>query len=284
MATASTGALTITLANLVRRLADEFGDLVQLTATANGTTTTFLDTKNVNTGAEELTGREIYFTSGTNSGLARRITATTDSTGTLTFAAVTTSTATSDTADVFNKRGRGFLRAEYVRWLNRAIDRAWAVARIEALGTVSGTFSADDPEVTVPVALTEVFKVEWQDSSGLWNEVKKAPRWGSDGWTAIRGSGKVRIMGAPAWQANGRTLQVWGYARQDNLSADSDTCALDTDWVISWAAYHMAKSAVASGLKPELENTVMLMREDARMDEARLRRLRHPDTMAVRSV
>jgi hypothetical protein len=283
MATATTGVLTVTFDELIRRLADEFGDLVVLTATANGAVgkTTFVDTERVNTGTEDLDGREITFTSGSNDGLSRTITSSVDTTGTLTFAAVTAQTATSDTAEVTNKRGRGFLRAEYKRWINRAIDRAAGLAKIEALGTVSGLFSVDDPETTVPAALTEVFKVEWQDSNGFWNEIRKASRWGNDGWTAIRGSGKVRIMGAPARQANGRTLQVWGYARQDTLSADSDTCALDTDWVIAWAAYHMGRANLDR--KPELASTLMLMERDERMDEARLRRLRHPDTMSVRS-
>jgi hypothetical protein len=34
MATASTGVLTVTFEELIRRLADEFGDLVKLTASA----------------------------------------------------------------------------------------------------------------------------------------------------------------------------------------------------------------------------------------------------------
>jgi hypothetical protein len=283
MATATTGVLTVSFEELIRRLADEFGDLIMLTATANGAAdgTTLIDTQRINTGTEELTGREIYVTSGTNDGLSRTISATTDTTGTLTVAAMTGQVLSGVTAEVYNKRGRGFLRTEYKRWINRAIDRAAGLAKLEALGTVSGLFSVDDPETTVPAALTEVFKVEWQDSNGFWNEIRKASRWGNDGWTAIRGSGKVRIMGAPARQANGRTLQVWGYARQDTLSADSDTCALDTDWVIAWAAYHMGRANLDR--KPELASTLMLMERDERMDEARLRRLRHPDTMSVRS-
>ena len=52
MATAATGALTVSLAELVRRLADEFGDLIKLTATATGTTTTLIDTQRITTASD----------------------------------------------------------------------------------------------------------------------------------------------------------------------------------------------------------------------------------------
>jgi hypothetical protein len=282
MATATTGQLTVTYAELIRRLADEFGDLVMLTATANGNVgkTTFIDTQNVNTGTEDLDGREITFMSGTNAGLSRTITDTTDTTGTLTFAAVTAQTATSDTAEVTNKRGKGFLRSEYKRWINRAIDAAAGLALIEVKGTIGTAFSQSDSYITIPAALSEVFKVEYQGANSEWSEIKKASRWGNDGWTALRGEGKVRIVGAPAAYANGKTVQVWGYGRQDRLSADSDTCAIDTEWLIAWAAYHMAKSNLDR--RPDLAQLVMAWGNDMARNEGRLRRNRHPDTVAIR--
>lgn len=282
MATATTGQLTVTYAELIRRLADEFGDLVTLTATAAGNVggTTMIDTENVNTGTEDLDGREITFMSGTNIGLSRTITATTDTTGTITFAAVTGQVASGVTAEVTNKRGKGFRRSEYKRWINRAIDAAAGLALIEVLGVIPGTFSQSDGYITIPVALSEVFKVEYEGANDEWSEIKKASRWGNDGWTGLRGEGKVRIVGSPAAYANGKTVQVWGYGRQDRLSADSDTCAIDTEWLIAYAAYHMARSNLDR--RPELSQLVVDSKDTMMRTEGRLRRNRHSDTVGIR--
>ena len=154
------------------------------------------------------------------------------------------------------------------------------MALIEAVGTIATAFSQTTGYITVPASLSEVFKVEYQDANGYWNEIKKASRWGNDGWTAIKGSGIVRVVGPPAAYANGRTVQLWGYGRQDRLSADSDTCAIDTEWIIAYAAFHMAKANLDR--RPDLAQLVMTWATDMGRSEGRLRRSRHPDTMGVR--
>ena len=285
MATAATGKLTVTLAELVRRLADEFGDLVRITTTSAGDAggTTAIDSQAVNTGKEDLGGRQIYFTSGANNTEARTITSTTDTTNTITFIpAATAQVASGVTAEVYNKRGHGFLRDEYVRALNRAIDDAAGIALIAVVDTdaVPGNFDKDSPEITVDTQISEVFKVEHDDADGFWYEVRKAPRWGGDGWVALPASGKIRLTGKPAWDADGNTVQVWGYGRQAALSASADTVAMDPGWLIARAAFHLAKGNLDR--RPELGGLLMLYRDEAVRREGALRVIRHPDAAPVR--
>jgi hypothetical protein len=86
-----------------------------LTATANGSTTTFVDTQRTGTQTETLRGRQILFTSGSNLGTTKIITAFTDTTGTITWSGAITSTVTNDTAEIYNKRGTGWLKEDYDR-------------------------------------------------------------------------------------------------------------------------------------------------------------------------
>ena len=207
------------------------------------------------------------------------MTAFTDTSGTVTFAAMTGQVLSEVTAELYNKRGHGFRRAEYTRALNKAIDDASGLGLIEVFDSTGGTFDADSPEITLDVQFQEIYKVEYTDADGFFHEVKKAPRWGGEGWTGLTGQGKIRIEGQPGQLADGRTLQIWGYGRQASLSADSDTCALDTTWLIARAKYRLAD---ANGdRRPDLAGKLMLYRADAKDLEARLRKLRHADAMRV---
>jgi len=279
---AGAGGLTRTRAQLRRQIADRFEDLVMLTATANGSTTTLLDTINVNAGTEHFNGREILFTSGTNDGLVRRITGTTSSTGTLTFAAVTASTATNDTADVYNRRGRGFTVAQYNRAINNAINDAYPLGMIEVVATVTNpaAFDAETPEITVPASIIDVLELEYADSSGDYHVLPKARRRGGYGWFADPASGQLRLHGRVAASADGLVLRIHGLGRQDELSSDSDTCALSPEYIVARAAYHLALGAVDN---EDHAVRVNIFRDESERCRIKLRKMREPFAARVRS-
>lgn len=241
MGTATTAQLSQTLAQLRVRVADRFGDYVLLTATSNGLATSFIDTINVTTASEYPVGQEIVFEDGSK----RRVTGWTDTTGTLTFATLgaTTYTATGKTAALYNKRGKGFLSAQYDRAINAAINDAFPLGLIEVRGTISA-FDANTPEMTVPANMAFVKTLEWEDSDGLFHVIPMATRTSEYGWIADPGAGQLRLLGDPAWTANGFDLRITGFGRQDTLSSDSDTCLLDAEYVVSRACYHLALGAL----------------------------------------
>lgn len=241
---ASSAALTQTLQQLRRRLARELGDYTQLTATANGTTTTLVDTQRVTTATQDMKGRWLVPTNGTNNGLVRQVTSFTENTATIGFAALTAATATNDTFDLFNKRGKGFLPSDYDNAINDAINDAFPLFQIEQIATIGTAFDYEIPEITVPASFVSVHTVEYEDDDGYWQPVRKATRYGGYGWVADSAAGELRILGGMAQELDGLTVRVTGYGRQGTLSADTDTCAIPAEWLIYKAASALCLSAL----------------------------------------
>ena len=280
---ATSGALTRTLQKLRRDIADKLDDYVALTATANGNAgaTTLIDTYHINAGTEHFNGRDLLCINGTNAGLKRRITATVDTTGTLTLnSALTAQTLTNDTFDVFNRRGVGFPAERYTRAINNAINAAFPSAVIQVDATITGAFDADTPEIVIPAAVTEVITLEAQDSNGDWHVVPKARSRGGDGWFADPSDGGLRLHGARAWATDTLSLRVFGYGRQDELSAESDTCAIRPEFIVAHAAYHLALAAVGNN---EMSLRVNNLKKELDEQRIAISVLREPHTAKVRA-
>jgi hypothetical protein len=269
-----------TLAQLRRRVADRFGDLLMLTATGNGTTTTFVDTLNVNNGTDSCDGRQIYFTSGSNASDTSRITTTTASTGTLTFTPAQTSTATNDTAELYNTRNRGFLVAEYHRAINEAIEEANGLARVRTIETIAAAFDEDTQTIAMPSTLWEAYKVEFQDSDGIWTEIKKATTRGGYGWTAEPSNAVIRVEGNSAGFADGYTVRVHGFKEQDQLATDAAVCSFDGHAIVCIAAYRLCMANLS---KDSYYGSLLLtLRDEYERAKPRLRTPRPPGTVPVR--
>jgi hypothetical protein len=285
MATATTAALTVTLAELRRRVADRLGDWTQLTATGGGTTTTLIDALNVNAGAENANGRWVSAASGTagNIGHTARVTATTDSTSTLTFIpAFPSATAVGDVFDLFNFRGIGWSPAQYKNAINNAINDAFPLGLIELQSNVTG-FSSDPPgTITVPAAMHEVYAVEYVDGDGNRLRTIAAGATNGWGWSADAANGEIAITGWPASEADGLTLRLLGYGRQDALTAETDACALNAEYIVARACYHLTLGKIGSDSSyGQMVN--VFMNESQRL-RTRIRTIRKPGTRAVRSV
>jgi len=231
---------------LRQRVASLFDDITSLTATGNGTTTTFVDTFNVNTGAESFDGCEIHFTSGSNLDLDSRITTTTASTGTLTFTPARTSTATSDTAELYNRRNKGFRVQDYHRAINQAIEEYQGVALIPVIESIAAAYDAETQTFAIPSTTLEVHTVEFQDADGIWQKIRPARPRGGEGWTFEAASSVIRIEGDPAWEADGYSLRVHGYKRQDALTADTSVVPFDSTALVYTAAANLCLSKVGS--------------------------------------
>lgn len=280
---ASAASLTQTLAQLRRRLARELGDYTQLTCTANGTTTTLIDTQRVNSATQDMRGRIIVSTNGTNNGLQRVVTSFTDSTGTLTFAALTAATATNDTFDVFNKRGKGFAPSDYDAAINDAINDAFPLCLIEQVATITPAFDADaGGELTVPASFVYVHTVEYQDEDGYWHNLPRSSRHAGYGWTADAAAGELRILGAPGRSIDGFTVRLTGYGRQGTLSSDSDTCAIPAEWLIYKAAAALCLSAIDKD--PTYGPKVSVYEGRANGLRTRIRTLRKSGSELVRAI
>jgi hypothetical protein len=231
---------------LRQRVASLFDDLTSLIATGNGTTLTFVDTFNVNTGSESFDGCEIFFTSGSNDGLISRVTTTTAASGTLTFTPARTSTATSDTAELYNRRNKGFRVQDYHRAINNAIEEYQGVALIPVIEDISAAYDAEDQTFAIPSTTLEVHTVEYEDSDNQWQKIRPARPRGGNGWSFEAADSVIRIEGEAAWEADGYSLRVHGYKRQSALSADTDVVPFDSTALVYTAAANLCLSKVGS--------------------------------------
>ena len=269
-----------TLLQLVTRLASLFDDITDLTATGNGTTTTFVDTFNVNTGTESFDGCEILFTLGSNLGLVSRITTTTASTGTLTFTPARTSTATSDTALLLNRRNKGFRYQDYKRAINNAIEEFQGEALVPTIESIAAAFSADTQTIAMPATTLEVYKVEFLDPDNIYQEIRKATTRGGYGWTAEPEGSVIRVEGPPAWEADTYAVRVHGYKRQSALSGTTDVVAYDSTALVYTAAAQLCLAAVSKDQR--YGNMALTFQRLAEQNKNRVRIARQPGTERVR--
>lgn len=263
-----------------QRVASILDDIVEVEATANGTTLTLIDTFNVNAGAESFDGCEIFFTSGANDGETRRVTTTTPSTGTLTFTPEATATVAADTAELYNRRNKGFRVQDYHRAINHAIEEYQGIALIPVIEEIGIAFDAETQTIAVPATTLEVHTVEYQDSNDQWCEVRQAYPRGGQGWTAEPADAVIRIEGDPAWEADTYDIRLHGYKRADALTTDASVLPFDSTVIVNTAAYRLALSGVSRDSK--YGAMVITLKQDMIVAQSRIRDVRKNGTQRVR--
>ncbi len=280
------GAFSIPLSDLRRRVLRRLGDGGEiLTATSNGTTTTFIDALNVSSAAENRDGQFITPLTGTagNIGKTARVTTTTDASNRLTFTpAFPFATAVGDVIETTNYRGIGFRPDQIVNAINDAINDAYPLGLIEVSADVNG-FNADPPgTVVVPLNMREVYDVAFIDSAGYSRPLRIASRTNRYGVSFDAVAGTINIAGVPAIDANNNVLRLFGYARQPALALDSDVCLLNAEYIVSRACYHLALAKISSD--PSYGQMVSVFLKESEMLRSRVRTQRKPGTTLVRSI
>lgn len=267
-----------TFLQLVTRLANDLDDLVELAATTNGTTTTFVDTVNINANTRSYEGWEFWGTSAPNAGVVATVDGISVSTIVLTPAM--TSTQSGNTAILVNKLGRGFRIQDYKRAINAAITDFNGVGRIETIETIVAAFDASDGTIAVPATMAECYRVEYQDADGIWCEIRKATPLGGYGWTAEPANAVIRIEGNAGWNADGYAVRLHGYKFQDALSAQTDVCYFDPSGIVARAAYYLLKG----GTQRNSDNAskVLLYQEESEKMLRRAKVTRKSGTVTVR--
>lgn len=229
-----------------RRIGRLFGDMLLLTATGNGTTTTFVDAINLARDDAIMVGRQLYFSGGTatNLGLTRRVTDNVKSTTTLTFTpAAAHTTATNDVAEIWNTREIGATLAEVHENINYAIadvaDLATTAAAYEP-----GAFDYDDPVVSLPDDWLFFGGVSWLDLTGVWHRIGPAD------YRIDKVNRTVELRNRPRSLANGMSLRLWGYTIPGDLDADTDVTSVNPEWLAYQAAAKLALAIAPRAIDP----------------------------------
>lgn len=220
-----------TLQTLRRGVGGLTGDLDILTATDAGSTSTFVDALNLAVENNSFAGRLGYFSGGTAGNLYRtvRIESNTKGTTQLTFTpTVPSSTATGDTLELYNRDGQGPTVGEIHNAINRCIAFVAESVLTEVLDTAD-TFDVDAPTLDVPSTWRRVIAVEYQDDLDDWHAIPPADL------LADPVNRTMRIDHWPRVLADTRQVRLRGYTIAGALAADTDSTAVDAEWLI-WEA------------------------------------------------
>ena len=153
------GELTATRGELRRSVAQLLGDLIEVTATDNGTTATFTDIVRLGTQIESPKHGDIVFTSGGNAGEIRRITNADLATGTIEFDLLPNQVLAGDTAEIHNINAKGWPVYEKHNAIDQAQQAAWPAYKEPITVPLTDLFSLTEPVLSVPEDMTHVVGV-----------------------------------------------------------------------------------------------------------------------------
>jgi hypothetical protein len=218
---------------LRRMIGNTLGDVTVLTATADGTTTRLNDTVRLSGSIEIPLNRGLIFTSGANIGIERRVTTSDMSVGYVDFAAVTAATATGDTAEMYNFRGRGWRIPELHDALNDAMLYAsppyWEPYSV----AVAAVFNSTTGLLTIPATIQLVYAIQYQDADTFWHPVPSASSRYGQGWTVNLQSGVIDVRGTSI--PNGAAVRLEGFKKPTALTIETSTTNINPQWLVNKA-------------------------------------------------
>lgn len=212
-----------------RRVGAKLGDFVLLTATANGSTTTFTDAIRLRSSAR-YEGRTALFASGANDGLERFVSGS--SSTTLTVATLTAATVIGDSCELWNERTKGWTPTEVNDALDTAIADAAAIGGVEVAASITPLFNKSTAVIDIPTTLTHVYAVEYRDDDGFWKRVPRASGAGRGGYWLRGIDGDVEVQGDWRETLNGRTVRLLGYGQPSPLTSDAGLVGCNSTWLL----------------------------------------------------
>lgn len=232
--------MATTLANLIRSIAQNSSDWIGGAATVNtGNTQVIQDDLAFVEDNSYFRGCEIYFTSGANIGLTRRIDDSSRSTRQITVVPnLVAPVGVGDQYDITNFRGIGHRRSEYKGVINSLIRQLGDGSLYQVSVPISpNTVTWNTPIIAIPAGITHVCHVEYLDS-GRWKRVPRTTRPDSSRGFFIQGGASPTISFDPYWADSlvGSTVRLQGWNRYTELVLDSDTTDVDEEWLIEEAS------------------------------------------------
>lgn len=233
-------------------VADELGDLISLTATATGTTTTFVSTSDMLYADGGLNGREAWYaTAGISSAAnkwTRRIVIDTDEdAGTITVQpAWSASPIAGDVVLLVNSRGTGVTIPEIHRKINQLIRRVRSELADEVADTPA-TFVVTSPVLTIPTAWDYFLGIQIERRTnlvGVWDNLVGKP-YTLNPWDTPK---TVTIAATHRGLCAGKRLRLIGANDLEELADDDAVTTAPASWLAKVAAYELLEAAaVRSG-------------------------------------
>lgn len=273
--TVATGLITVaggtgvTRRDLRRQVLRGVGDLVVLTATADGTNVSFPDYINLVGEVNRYKGQRVIITGGTpeNIGQERYVQGSSNTYRLLDFGVdLPAQVHLGDEAELFSDLGKGYRFQDVNEAINQSISSVRNTALVPAEFDSPSFVQADGIEI--PVNYRTIEYVKWLQTTNdatcdQWRSVMKAKKPGGTGWWVNRATRTIEING---WDWNivaGRSIRVTGLVSPDLLYDDDDMTDLDEEWLVMSAQAIMTRARYFRMATPETERLMYMMSSEA---------------------
>lgn len=234
-------------ADLRRWVGRLVGDLIVCTATDAGSTTTFIDSRNLATENNALVGRRGFVSSAAasaNREVSVRITGNVKGTRSVSFEpALTESTQQGDVLELYHERGLGPTPEEIHAVLNDYIASVGDLSLTEVQGDPA-PFDKSAPTIAIPETWGWFSGADWEDDWGIWHPIPPAD-------LRINVPDRtVEIRNRSALIATSRNVRLRGQSNAEALTQDSSTTEVDAEWLAYQSAAQLMISMSARAHDP----------------------------------
>lgn len=218
-----------TRAGIRRRVGMLIGEVMLLKCTANGTTTTAIDARNLVRQNGSLAGRQVWVASATNTqivGITARVSGNDKATTTITFApALPAATTANDLIELWNERDTGPSIEEVHEAINFHIKSVAPNTLTPVMATLTTSFNRLQPVLTLPSTWETFTAAEWQDWLGRWHPIPPAD------CRIDAVSRTLEVRGGPSVLAQRRAIRVRGTTKATELDSEIATTNVDPEWL-----------------------------------------------------
>lgn len=223
--------------------------MLVLTATGAGTTTTFVDAINLADADSSLIGRVGWTSGGTAANLGRelRVSDNDRSDTSITFTpALPSATASSDEIELWNDLDQGVTPAEVNRLINRAIE---TVADANPVPDTAAEVAFDyaDPVITLETDWRWFEGADYEDSNGIWHQIPAT----FEIFRVDEAARTVEIL--PPWsrKIDDLNIRLRGSTRPSALTTDTGTTGttvVDAEYLAHWVAAEILLAAAYTSM------------------------------------
>ncbi len=259
---AATGlaATGVTLLELIRMVASDLGDYLELTATSDGSAdgSTFADELQLSTiPSATLRGSSFLAIGPSNYGIDRRILDSSDDATILTFKPnFPDQFLVGDVGWVTNLHSKGFWKSQYIAGINNGIRKSHPRHLVPVSYTYPDTFNTTDPVIPLPQHITHIYGVVAYSTVGQFWDIPMSHEgmvYG-EGWAFDQASGGIILGGTWVHTLHGWNIQIKGYGRPATLLNLDDITTVDPSWLVPLVAGSLRWSKGDQKRFPEAAN------------------------------
>lgn len=259
-------------------IASELGDLVTLTATGTGSTTSLVSTSDMLYGDGGLNGREVWFaTSGgagsaSNVGTRRIVIDTDEDASTITVSpAWPAASISGDVVHLVNARATGVTIPEIHNKINQLIRRVGDTLATETADTAA-TFAQTSPKISIPTGWEYFLGIQVERDPSLTNVWDAMPpfHYRVDRWDSPK-TVTIKQQFRSLW--HNKRYRLIGGNSLSTLSTDATTTTVPPSWLAKTAAYELLEAAAAQGRAGDVATALTrgeLLKQEAMLEEKRI--------------